>query len=90
MGVQFFDNRASLVSWDPSIVMPGSLVEIFSSNHACHSARPMNQVRDRTAGNILFMRIASPAHVIRPFLSVVLSCSLHVKALEFAPFVVLV
>ena len=29
MGVQFFDNRASLVSWDSSIVMPGSLVEIF-------------------------------------------------------------
>ena len=50
----------------------------------------MNQVRDRTAGNILFMRIASPAHVIRLFLSVVLSWSLHVKALEFAPFVVLV
>ena len=26
----------------------------------------MNQARKRIAGNTLFMRIASPAHVIRP------------------------
>ena len=48
----------------------------------------MNQARNRTAGNTLFMRTASPAHVIRPLLRVVLSRSLHVKALEFATFVV--
>ena len=34
------------------------------------------------------MRIASPAHVIRPLQWVVLSRSLHVKATEFATFVV--
>ena len=44
----------------------------------------MNQAKNRTAGHTLFMRIASPAHVIRPLLlSVVLSRSLHVNALEF-------
>ena len=48
----------------------------------------MNQARNRTAGNTLFMRFSSPAHVIRPLLLVVLSRSLHVKALEFAAFVV--
>ena len=48
----------------------------------------MNQVRNRIAGNTLFMPIASPAHVIRPLLSVVLSRSLHVRALEYAAFVV--
>ena len=54
----------------------------------CGAARRMNQARNRVAGNTLFMRIASPAHVIRPLLWVVLSRSLHVKALEFAAFVV--
>ena len=44
----------------------------FPSNHACRAARRMNQARNRTAGNKLFMRIASPAHVIRPLLLVVL------------------
>ena len=36
------------------------------------------------------MRIPSPAHVLRPLLWVLLSHSLHVKALEFATFVVCV
>ena len=40
----------------------------FPSNHACLAARRMNQARNRTAGNIMFMRIASLAHVIRPLL----------------------
>ena len=40
----------------------------FSSNQACRAARRMNQARNRTAGNNLFMRIAPPAHVIRPLL----------------------
>ena len=40
----------------------------FSSNHACRAARQMNQVRNRTVSNTLLMRIASPAHVIRPLL----------------------
>ena len=49
----------------------------------------MNQAKNRTAGHTLFMRIASPAHVIRPLLLwVVLSRSLHVKALEFTAYVV--
>ena len=48
----------------------------------------MNQARNRSAGNTLFMRIASQVHVIRPLLLVVLSSSLHVKALEFAAFAV--
>jgi len=43
----------------------------------------MNQARNMTADNTLFMRIASPAHVIMPLLGVVLSPSLHVKTLEF-------
>ena len=61
----------------------------FPSNYACWAARRMNQAKNRTAGHTLFMRIASPAHVIRPLLLwVVLSRSLHVKALEFTAFVV--
>ena len=48
----------------------------------------MNQARNRSAGNTLFMRIACPGHVIRPLLWVVLSRSLHVKALEFTAFVI--
>ena len=48
----------------------------------------MNQARSSTADNTVFIRIASPAHVMRPLLLVVLSSSLHVKALEFAAFVV--
>ena len=60
----------------------------FPSSHACRAARRMNQARNRTAGNGLFMRIASPAHVIRPLLGVVLSRSLHVKALEFTSFMI--
>ena len=60
----------------------------FSSSHACRAARRMNQERNRTACNALFIRIASPAHVIRPLLEVVLSRSLHVKALEFASFMI--
>ena len=60
----------------------------FPSSHACRAARRMNQARNRTAGNALFMRIASPAHVTRPLLIVVLSRSLQVKALEFASFMI--
>ena len=33
----------------------------------CGAARRMNQARNRVAGNTLFMPIASPAHVIRPY-----------------------
>ena len=40
----------------------------FSSNQACRAVRRMNQARNRTAGNNLFMRIAPPAHVIWPLL----------------------
>ena len=45
--------------------MPGGN---FPSNHACRAARRMNQARNRTAGNTLFMCIASTAHVIRSLL----------------------
>ena len=38
--------------------------------------------------NVTSQKLASPAHVFRPILRVVLSCSLHVKALEFAFFMV--
>ena len=38
--------------------------------------------------NVTWQKLASPARVFRPILRVVLSCSLHVKALEFAVFVV--
>ena len=48
------------------------------------AARRMNQARNRTVSNTLFMRIASPAHVIRPLLGVELSRSLHVPLLWFA------
>ena len=48
----------------------------------------MNQARNRTAGNTLFMRIASPAHVISPYCELFCHVVLHVKALEFAAFVV--
>ena len=61
-------NRASPVSWNPSIVMLGSRVETFQVITLCRAARRMNQARNRTARNTLFMRIASPAHVIRPLL----------------------
>ena len=94
----------------------------FPSNHACRSARRMNQERNKTADNTLLMHAASslyikmvaqgwpgscntgikvnsaelasltnrasPGHIIRPLLWVVLSRSLQVKALEFATFVV--
>ena len=60
----------------------------FRSSHACRAARRMNQARNTTAGNALLMRIASPAHVIRPLLGVLLSRSLHVKALEFTFFMI--
>ena len=53
----FHDNRASPVSWDPSII--GIPAANFPSNHACLAAREMNQARTRTAGNTLLMRVAS-------------------------------
>ena len=68
--------------------LAGSLGGNFPSNHACRTALRMNQARNRTAGDTLFKRIASPAHVIWRLQCVVLSRSLHVKALEFAAFVV--
>ena len=37
-------------------------------NHACWVAQRMNQVRNKTAGNTLFMHIVSPAHVSRRLL----------------------
>ena len=54
----------------------------FPSNHPCRAARGINQAKNRKTGNTLFMGIAFQAHVIRPLLWVVLSRSLHVKALE--------
>ena len=60
----------------------------FPSNHACRAVRRINQAKNSTAGNTLFMRIASPDHLIRPLLLFVFSRSLHVKALEFVAFVV--
>ena len=84
------------IIWQPS--QPGSLEYLycdtgfpgsnFPSNHACRAAQRINQARNSTAGNTLFMRIASQVHVIRPLLLLVLSSSLHVKALEFAAFAV--
>ena len=62
--LRLYDNRASPVSWE----IPGGN---FPSNQACRAARRMNQARNKTAGNTLFMRIAPPAHVIRPLLQVV-------------------
>ena len=80
-----YDNRANLGSQYCDAGIPGG---DFPSNHACRAARRMKVAWNRTVGNILFKRISSPAHVIRPLLKVVLSRSLHVKALEFAAFVV--
>ena len=55
--LRLYDNRASPVSWDPSIMMiPGGN---FLGNHACWASRRMDQARNRTVGNTLFMRIAS-------------------------------
>ena len=59
--LRLYDNQASQVSWDPGWKFP-------ISNRACRAARRLNQARNRTAGNTLLMRIASPAHVIRPLL----------------------
>ena len=57
--LQLYDSRASSVSWDPSIVMPGSRVEIFQVlNHTCRAARRMNSARNRTAGNTLLCSCA--------------------------------
>ena len=58
----------------------------FPSNHACRAARRMNQARNRTAGNTLFLRIASPAHVIRPLQWVVLSRSFARKSFGICRF----
>ena len=116
--LRLYDKWASPVSWDPSIVVPGT--GNFPSYHACRAARQMNQARNRTAANTLLMHTASdlyikmaapgwsgscntgikvtspelasptnrasPGRVIRPLLWVVLSRSLHVKALELATF----
>ena len=79
------------VSWDAGI--PGGH---FPSNHALRAAWRMNQTRKRTAGNTLFMRIASMAHMINIWLTYDyalynLSCiarRLLVKALASAAFVV--
>ena len=40
----------------------------FPCNHACRAAGRMKQATNRTADNTLFMRIASPAHLISPLL----------------------
>ena len=61
---------------------------IFVSSHACLAVQRINIAKNRTAGNTLFMRIASVTHVMMPLLWVALSWSLHMKALEFAAFVV--
>ena len=61
---------------------------IFLSSHACLAARQINIAKNRTAGNTLFMRIASVTYVMMPLLWVAFSQSLHMKALEFAAFVV--
>ena len=56
--------------WDYMTNKPARLAGIpggsFPSNHACKAARQMNQARNRTVGNTLFMRTASPVHVINP------------------------
>ena len=62
--LQVYDNWASLVIGDPSIVMLGYQVEIFE---VITLAGRINQVKNRTAGNTLFMHIASLAHVISPY-----------------------
>ena len=46
----------------------------------------MNQARNRTVGNTLFMGIANPAHVIRRILWVVLLHSLQVKCFGISLF----
>ena len=58
---------ASPVSLDPSIVMPGSQLEIFQVNHACRAAQRMNQARNRTALTLLmhaafklYIKMATP------------------------------
>ena len=61
----------------------------FPSNHPCRAASGINQAKNRTTGNTPFMGIAFQAHVIKPLLWVLLSRSLHVKALEL-PFLWLV
>ena len=61
--LRLYDNRASqpdrlagiLVLWCRDLGIP--------SNHACRAARRMNQARNRTAVNTLFMRIASNRYI---------------------------
>ena len=73
-----YDNRASPVSWDPGIVLPGTRMEIFQVT--TFAGRPEKQ----DSGQHTVHTHCFPVHVIRPLLRVVLSRSLHVKALEFA------
>ena len=54
--LRFHDNRASTVSWDSSIVMPASRLEIFQ-------VITLAQVRNRTAGNTLLVRAASNLYI---------------------------
>ena len=67
--LRLYDNRASLVSLDPSIAMPGSRVEIFQViTLAGQPGGQANEPSEKQDSRTLFMRIASPAHVIRPLL----------------------
>ena len=59
--LRLYDNWASRACWNPSIVMLGSRVHL--SNHTCWAARRMNQARNSTAGNTLFMSIASNLYI---------------------------
>ena len=58
--LRFHDNRASPVSWDPSIVMPGEWTK---------------RLRNRTAGNTLLMRIASNLYIKMAALGRLFSCN---------------
>ena len=87
--LRLYDNWASPVSWDPSIVMLGSRVEIFQVTkrvihlvwlyHACRVAGRMNQARNRTAGNTLFMRVTCNLYIQMAATGWPFSCNTWIK-----------
>ena len=71
-------------NWFGESECPGALTDFIANFHHENSIVPADCPWDSEDGQ----ELASPAHVIRPLLWVVLSRSLlHLKGLEFAAFV---
>ena len=63
-----------------------TLLMRIASNHYIKTAAPDWPFSCNIRKKVILAKLASPAHIIRPLLWLLLSRSLHVKALEFAAF----